>query len=84
MVNRLPHGGERGPGRPATRWEDALDSFGKANSFKWQEMARDRRAWDSWELVGKSRWTGRLAFLKSHYFDHRRSPAVLTTPAKAN
>ena len=34
--------------------------------------------------LGKSRWTGRLAFLKSHYFDHRRSPAVLTTPAKAN
>ena len=34
--------------------------------------------------LGKSRWTGRLAFLKSHYFDHRRSPAVLTTPAKAH
>ena len=34
--------------------------------------------------LGKSRWTERLSFLKSHYFDHRRSPAVLTTPAKAN
>ena len=32
----------------------------------------------------KSRWTESLAFLKSHYFDKRRPPAVLTTPAKAN
>ena len=48
MVNWIPHGGERGPGRPATRWEDSLDSFAKSRGFKWQEVARDRRAWDSW------------------------------------
>ena len=48
MVNWIPHGGEREPGRPATRWEDPLDSFAKSRGFKWQEVARDRRAWDSW------------------------------------
>ena len=35
--------------------------------------------------VRKSREsTGRPAFLKSHYFDRRRSPVFLTTRAKAN
>ena len=57
MVNWVPHGGERGPGRPATRWEDSLDSFAKLRGFKWQEVAKDRRAWDSWEspFVGDDR-----------------------------
>ena len=32
----------------------------------------------------KSRSTGSLAFLRSHSFDQRRPPAVLTPPAKAN
>ena len=49
VVNWIPHGGERARGRPATRWEDALDSFAKTKGFKWQDAARDRRAWDSWE-----------------------------------
>ena len=39
---------------------------------------------DEQRRLGKSRWTESLAFLKSHYFDKRRPPAVLTTPAKAN
>ena len=49
MVNWIPHGGERGPGRPPTRWEDSLDSFAKSRGFKWQDVARDRRAWDDWK-----------------------------------
>ena len=51
MVNWIPHGGERRPGRPATRWEDSLDSFAKSSGFKWQELARDRDAWDNLESV---------------------------------
>ena len=49
MVNWIPHGGERGPGRPATRWEDSLESFAKSKGFRWQDVAKDRDAWDSWE-----------------------------------
>ena len=49
MVNWIPHGGERGPGRPPTRWEDSLDSLTKLKGFKFQEVARDRRAWDGWK-----------------------------------
>ena len=54
MVNWIPHGGERGPGRPPTRWEDSLDSFAKSRGFKWQDVAREHRAWYIWksDLVG--------------------------------
>ena len=48
-VHWVPHGGERKPGRPATRWEDALVSFGRARGFRWETMAQDNAAWASWE-----------------------------------
>ena len=51
----IPHGGERGPGRPSTRWEDALESFAKASGFKWQDVAKDRIAWSEWESAFVSR-----------------------------
>ena len=39
------------PGRPATRWEDVFDAFGRSKGFKWQSVAKDRRAWDNWEAA---------------------------------
>ena len=42
-------------GRPATRWEDALEAFAKRSAFKWEVVARDADLWRSWEgAFGKS------------------------------
>ena len=55
MVNWLPYGGERGTGRPVARWEDVLESFAKAQGFSWQDVAKDRDVWSSWEAAFVSR-----------------------------
>ena len=57
-MNWIPYGGERGPGRPAATWEDALESFAKAQGSSWQDVAKDRVVWSSWESAFVSRKEG--------------------------
>ena len=49
IVHWLPLGGQRRPGRPTTRWEDALETFAKRSGFRWEDEALDRIEWNKWE-----------------------------------
>ena len=45
----IPRGGERRRGRPATRWEDALEDYARGEGLRWESWAKeseeDRYAW---------------------------------------
>ena len=45
MLHWIPHGGERRRGRPATRWEDALEAYAQEHGQKWETWAEDNNAW---------------------------------------
>ena len=45
MLHWIPHGGERRRGRPATRWEDALEAYAREQGQKWETWAEDNNAW---------------------------------------
>ena len=51
MVQWLPVGGRRRPGRPTTRWEDALESFANRLGFRWENEALDQKDWKRWEAT---------------------------------
>ena len=41
--------GGRRIGRPAVRWEDDLNKFGRAIGADWRMLAQDRGSWDAEE-----------------------------------
>ena len=45
MLHWVPHGGGRRRGRPATRWEDALEAYAREHGQKWETWAEDNNAW---------------------------------------
>ena len=50
MLHWVPHGGERRRGRPATRWEDALEASAQEHGQKWETWAEDNNAWRTGEV----------------------------------
>ena len=44
MLSWEPVSGARAPGRPVTRWEDALVTFMRGRG-RWSEVAKDRHLW---------------------------------------
>ena len=51
IVQWLPLGGQRRPGRPTTRWEDALETFANRLGFRWENEALDQKDWKRWEAT---------------------------------
>lgn len=49
ILHWIPHGGERRRGRPATRWEDALEAYAAENGGKWEVWAENNDVWKTWE-----------------------------------
>ena len=48
ILHWIPHGGERRRGRPATRWEDALEKYAAENGARWEDWAGDNDVWKLW------------------------------------
>ena len=59
MISWEPVRGQRAPGRPVTRWEDALVRFTQ-DKGRWTELAKDRELWRALEegFVGQGEETG--------------------------
>ena len=49
MLDWVPVRGQRGAGRPVTRWEDPIAKYAKAKGFNWRECALDRDGWANLE-----------------------------------
>ena len=59
MLHWIPHGGERRRGRPATRWEDALEAYAQEHGQKWETWAEDNNEWRTGEAGFANRATVR-------------------------
>ena len=59
MISWEPVRGQRAPGRPVTRWEDALVYFTQGKG-RWTKLAQDRELWRALEdgFVGRDAGTG--------------------------
>ena len=51
ILHQIPQGGDRRRGRPATRWEDALETFANRSGFRWENEALDQIDWKRWEAT---------------------------------
>ena len=49
LMDWVPTKGGRRIGRPAVRWEDDLNKFGRAIGADWRMLAQDRGSWDAVE-----------------------------------
>ena len=49
LMDWVPTKGGRRIGRPAVRWEDDLNKFGRAIGADWRMLAQDRGSWDAEE-----------------------------------
>ena len=59
MLHWIPHRGERRRGRPATRWEDALEAYAQEHGQKWETWAEDNNEWRTGEAGFANRATVR-------------------------